>query len=79
MPPWMRRNIASSMDVERNQLKKFRESLLLTKSELARKARISRLTIDRIEAGKPCRVDTKRKLLFALGLKLSEKRKLFPD
>lgn len=62
-----------------NKLKKVRESMLLSKSELARKAGISPLTIDRIERGFPCRVDTKRKIIQALGLKISEKNKVFND
>lgn len=53
--------------------------MLLSKSELARKAGLSPLTIDRIEKGHPCRMDTKRKILQALGLKLSEKDKIFKD
>ena len=63
----------------KNNLKKIREAILLSKSELARKAGISTLTIDRIEKGYPCRVDTKRKLIHALGFKISEKIKLFLD
>lgn len=53
--------------------------MLLSKSELARNAGISPLTIDRIERGFPCRVDTKRKIIQALGLKISEKNKVFND
>ena len=53
--------------------------MLLSKSELARKAGISPLTIDRIERGFTCRVDTKRKIIQALGLKVSEKNKVFLD
>jgi DNA-binding XRE family transcriptional regulator len=63
----------------RNNLKKIRENMLLSKSELARKAGISPLTIDRIERGFSCRVDTKRKIIQALGLKVSEKNKVFLD
>lgn len=62
-----------------NPVRKFRESLLLSKAELARKAGLSPLTIDRIEKGKGCRPETKRKVLLALGLKLSDKDKLFRD
>lgn len=65
--------------MNKNNLKKIRESMLLSKSELARKAGISPLTIDRIERGCPCRVDTKRKIIHALGLKISEKNKVFSD
>ncbi|MBI3753024.1 MAG: helix-turn-helix transcriptional regulator [Deltaproteobacteria bacterium] len=61
----------------KNNLKKLREELLISKAELARKAGISPLTIDRVENGHTCRVDTKRKIIQALGLKLSEKDKVF--
>lgn len=61
----------------KNNLKKIRESMLLSKSELARKAGVSPVTIDRIEKGYPCRMDTKRKIIQALGLKLSDKDKVF--
>ncbi len=60
-----------------NNVKSFREQLLMSKAELARKAGVSPLTIDRIEKGKECRMDTKRKILFALGLDLDEKEKVF--
>ena len=63
--------------MENNSVKIFRENLLLSKSELARKAGLSPLTIDRIEKGLGCRPETKRKVLLALGLKLSEKDKIF--
>jgi DNA-binding XRE family transcriptional regulator len=62
-----------------NSLRSFRESLLMSKAELARKARISPITISRIEDGYPCRMDTKRKIILALGLNLSEKHKIFSD
>ncbi|MHA1737557.1 MAG: helix-turn-helix transcriptional regulator [Candidatus Heimdallarchaeota archaeon] len=63
--------------MEQNKLKKFRENLLMSKAELARKAGLSPLTIDRIEKGEVCRPETKRKVLLALGLKLSEREKVF--
>jgi DNA-binding XRE family transcriptional regulator len=62
-----------------NKLKKIRESILMSKAELARKANISPITISRIEKGMPCRMETKRKIILALGLDLSEKRKVFRD
>jgi len=61
----------------KNHLRHFRERQLLTKAELARRAGISTLTIDRIEAGAPCRIDTKRKIILALGLKVTQKSKIF--
>ncbi|MBB84365.1 MAG: transcriptional regulator [Deltaproteobacteria bacterium] len=61
----------------RNQVQTFRENLMMSKAELARKAGLSTLTIDRVEAGRPCRLDTKRKILLALGLKVSDKDQVF--
>ena len=51
---------------------------MLSKAELARKAGLSVLTITRIEGGMDCRMDTKRKVIQALGLKITEKDKVFP-
>ena len=67
------------MNSKMNALKKYRENLLLSKAELARKAGVSILTIDRVERGKSCRLETKRKIILALGLKLSERGKIFGD
>ena len=63
--------------VTRNNVQRYRESLMMSKAELARKAGLSSLTIDRIEAGRPCRLDTKRKILLALGLRVSDKDQVF--
>jgi DNA-binding XRE family transcriptional regulator len=57
----------------------MREKLLMSKAELARKAGVSPLTIDGVEQGKNCRMETKRKLILALGYGLSEKGKIFPE
>jgi DNA-binding XRE family transcriptional regulator len=50
---------------------------MMSKAELARKAGLSTLTIDRVEAGRPCRLDTKRKILMALGKRVSDKDEIF--
>ena len=60
-----------------NKVKAIRESRLLSKAELARKAGVSSLTIDRIERGEKCRLETMRKILLALGFSLEEKEKVF--
>jgi DNA-binding XRE family transcriptional regulator len=60
-----------------NPLKSFREKLFMSKAELARKAGISTLTIDRVEKGKSCRLETKRKIILALGLPLTEGQNIF--
>jgi len=62
-----------------NPIKEIREGLLVSKAELARKAGVSPLTIDRIEKGKNCRMETKRKIIEALGYDLSDKEKVFPE
>jgi len=62
-----------------NSLKKIRESLMMSKAELARKANISPITITRIEHGMPCRMETQRKIILALGYKVSDKSKVFGD
>ncbi len=60
-----------------NNVRTLREEQLLTKAELARKAGISALTLARIESGAPCRVDTKRKIILALGLTPHDRAKVF--
>ncbi len=60
-----------------NNLQRLREDQLLTKAELARKAGVSPLTVARIEAGQECRVDTKRKIILALGMTPSDRAKVF--
>ena len=62
-----------------NYLREIRESLMISKTELARKANISPITITRIEQGKQCRMETKRKVILALGYKISDKNKIFGD
>jgi len=64
--------------METNRVREIRESLLMSKAELARKARVSPLTVDRIERGAPCRMSTMRKIILALGMKLSDREKVFP-
>lgn len=60
-----------------NNLQQVREQQLLSKAELARRAGVSVLTIDRVEKGAECRVDTKRKIILALGMKVTDHTKVF--
>ena len=60
-----------------NNVQRLREDQLLTKAELARRAGISPLTVSRIESGFECRMDTQRKIILALGLTPSDRRKVF--
>ncbi|MDD2366213.1 MAG: helix-turn-helix transcriptional regulator [Desulfuromonadaceae bacterium] len=61
----------------KNNVKTIRESRLMSKSELARKAALSVLTVDRVERGEECRVETMRKIILALGYSLEDKDKVF--
>ncbi len=65
--------------MSQNSLKQIREQLLMSKAELARKAGVSPLTIDRIEGGKSCRMETMRKIILALGYNLEDKDKIFAN
>ena len=60
-----------------NSVRQIRERVLMSKAELARKAGVSPLTIDRVEKGKNCRMETMRKIILALGYDLSDKEKIF--
>jgi DNA-binding XRE family transcriptional regulator len=62
-----------------NSLRKLRESLMISKAELARKANVSSATITRIEQGRACRIETKRKIILALGYTISDKNKVFDE
>lgn len=61
-----------------NALKALRMKMLVSKAELARKAGVSSLTIDRIEAGGGSRMDTRRKILAALGVPVERAQEVFP-
>jgi DNA-binding XRE family transcriptional regulator len=52
---------------------------MMSKAELARKASVTVQTIDRIEKGNDCRLDTKRKIILALGYKLGDRSRIFVD
>jgi DNA-binding XRE family transcriptional regulator len=67
---------ASNMK-SRNHVKQIREAKMIGKTEVAKLAGVSPLTIDRIEKGLPCRVGSQRRITLALGLKLSKRRRVF--
>ncbi|MFC1495090.1 helix-turn-helix domain-containing protein [Thermodesulfobacteriota bacterium] len=62
-----------------NTVREIREKLLMSKAELARNASISPLTVDRIENGMSCRIETKRKIILAFGYNLSDKDLIFKN
>jgi DNA-binding XRE family transcriptional regulator len=61
-----------------NNLKQIRAKVMMSKAELARKAGVSVLTIMRIEKGMECRMDTKRRIIQALGYRIEDRQKVFP-
>ncbi len=62
-----------------NNVRKIRIERMMSKAELARRANLSVLTIDRVEKGFGCRMDTKRKILEALGLSLADRVRVFGE
>ena len=62
-----------------NNVRKIRIERMMSKAELARRANLSVLTIDRVERGYGCRMDTKRKILEALGLNLADRVRVFGE
>ena len=60
-----------------NRVRELRENKLMTQAQLARKAKVALRTIHSVEKGMNCRMDTKRKILLALGLKVTDKDHLF--
>jgi DNA-binding XRE family transcriptional regulator len=67
----------SKVKLKANNVRNIRESKLMSKSELAKAADLSIPTIDRVEKGYPCRMETKRKIIKALGLTLDERDRVF--
>ncbi len=63
----------------KNHVRRLREQKMMSKAELARLAGVSAVTIDRIERGEDCRMETKRKIILAFGFSLSEKESVFTD
>jgi ribosome-binding protein aMBF1 (putative translation factor) len=62
-----------------NNVRRARIDRMMSKAELARRANVSVLTIDRVEKGYGCRMDTKRKILEALGLTLADRVRVFGE
>ncbi len=63
----------------KNNGRQLRMERMMSKAELARRAGLSTLTVDRVERGMSCRMDTKRKILEALGLKPQDRVMVFGD
>ena len=64
---------------KRNRVRELRENKLMTQAQLAKKARVALRTIHSVEKGMNCRMDTKRKILLALGVPFDQKGRVFLD
>ena len=62
-----------------NRVRELRENRLMTQAQLARKAKVALRTIHSVEKGMNCRMDTKRKILLALGMRFEDKEYVFPQ
>ena len=65
--------------LHRNRVRELRENRLMTQAQLARKAKVALRTIHSVEKGMNCRMDTKRKILLALGMRFEDKDRVFPS
>jgi len=63
----------------RNRVRELRESKLMTQAQLAKRAKLAVRTIQSIEKGMRCRMFSKRKILLALDLTLSEISQVFSN
>ena len=68
-----------SRAISMNRVRELRENRLMTQAQLARKAKVALRTIHSVEKGMNCRMDTKRKILLALGLRFEDKDQVFPS
>ncbi len=71
--------VNESHPVRKNRVRELRENRLMTQAQLARKAKVALRTIHSVEKGMNCRMDTKRKILLALGLRFEDKDQVFPS
>jgi len=62
-----------------NRVREMREDRLMTQAQLARKAEVALRTIHSVEKGMNCRMDTKRKILLALGMRFEDRSQVFPS
>ena len=70
---------AMQVQRKRNRVRELRENKLMTQAQLAKKAKVALRTIHSVEKGMNCRMDTKRKILLALGIPFEQKHQVFID
>ena len=69
---------SNARTIRGNRVRELRENRLMTQAQLAKKAKVALRTIHSVEKGMNCRMDTKRKILLALGLRFEDKDHVFP-
>jgi DNA-binding XRE family transcriptional regulator len=74
-----RPKVKKDLELRPNRVRQCRIESMMSKAELARRANLSVLTIDRLEKGFGCRMHTKRKILEALGLSLADRVRVFGE
>jgi transcriptional regulator with XRE-family HTH domain len=62
-----------------NNIRQIREANLIDINEMVKRTGLSPSTVRRVEEGGSCRLETKRKILVALGIELEDQRKVFPN
>ena len=70
---------SSGLSKRINGVRAARIERMMSKAELARRSGLSVLTIDRVEKGLEGRMDTKRKVLEALGLRPEDRVRVFGE
>lgn len=70
--------LTTEEELRGNRVRELRENRLMTQAQLAKKAKVALRTIHSVEKGMNCRMDTKRKILLALGLRFEDKDHVFP-
>jgi DNA-binding XRE family transcriptional regulator len=72
-------NMDDKQPRKRNRVRELRENKLMTQAQLAKKAKVALRTIHSVEKGMNCRMDTKRKIQLALGMRVEDKDQVFLD
>jgi DNA-binding XRE family transcriptional regulator len=70
--------MAEELSLRADRLRELRESWMISRVELTRRAGIAALTVTRVEQGRNCRSETKRRILGAFGLSPGGKKKYSP-
>lgn len=62
-----------------NRVRELRQEKLMTQADLARRAKVALRTVHSVEKGMNCRLDTKRRIILALGFRFQDREYIFPS